>query len=94
MTSLLAVIYLGLFGTGIGYSLYYQLIAIAGPTFASLNNYLVPVFGMVVRYTFLGEEITSQQIFAILGIIIGLSVSRYTAASTKTNFNIYLSNTY
>jgi drug/metabolite transporter (DMT)-like permease len=86
ITPLLAVIYLGLFGTGIGYSLYYQLISIAGPTFASMNNYLVPVFGIIVGYTFLDEEITSQQIFAILAIIIGLSVSRYTTTSTKRNF--------
>jgi len=43
----IALVCLGVVNTAVAYGLYYRLIAFAGATFASLNNYLVPLVGLL-----------------------------------------------
>ena len=54
-TRLLAIGALGVLGTGIGYLIYYRMIAEVGATKASIVTYLVPVVGLVVGVTVAGE---------------------------------------
>ncbi len=48
---------LGVFNTALAYFVYFRLIASDGPTFASLNNYIVPVIGVVGGAATLGESV-------------------------------------
>jgi drug/metabolite transporter (DMT)-like permease len=53
----LAVIALGVFNTALAYFVYFRLVVSEGPTFASLNNYLVPIIGAVGGALALGEPV-------------------------------------
>ena len=52
-TSVWAVLYLGLFPTGLAAIIYFHLIAARGATYLSLSNYAVPALGVVYGMTFL-----------------------------------------
>ena len=52
---LLAVVLLGVLGTGLAYVLFYRVIADLGPTMASAVTYLVPVMAVTVGVLFLHE---------------------------------------
>ncbi|TNH94076.1 DMT family transporter [Aeromonas sobria] len=70
--ALSAMIVLGSLCTGLVYFLYMVLIQKAGPTFASLSNYLVPLFGVMLGALFLGEQIhptTGIALALILGSV-------------------------
>jgi drug/metabolite transporter (DMT)-like permease len=51
----LAVVLLGVLGTGLAYVLFYRVIADLGPTMASAVTYLVPVMAVTVGVLFLHE---------------------------------------
>ncbi len=70
MDAVLAVIALGLLGTGLAYLIYYLLIQRAKASQMSLVTYLLPVTALVYGAVFLGEEITG---YALAGF--GLIVS-------------------
>ncbi len=44
---MLAMVALGIFNTALAYYVYFRLVHDEGPTFASLNNYIVPIIGVV-----------------------------------------------
>ena len=54
---LAAMIALGVLNTALAYFLYFRLIATEGPTFASLNNYVVPLIGVTAGASALGEPV-------------------------------------
>jgi drug/metabolite transporter (DMT)-like permease len=54
---ILAVIALGVFNTALAYYVYFRLVVSAGPTFASLNNYVVPIIGVMGGALALGEPV-------------------------------------
>jgi drug/metabolite transporter (DMT)-like permease len=54
---ILAMVALGVFNTALAYFLYFRLVVSAGPTFASLNNYVVPLIGVVAGALALGEPV-------------------------------------
>lgn len=66
----LAVLILGIVNTALAFSIYYWLIRLAGATFASLNNYLVPVIGLILGHFVLGEAF---EITAAIGLLLILS---------------------
>jgi len=55
---IVALVVLGVVNTAFAYVVYVRLIHTAGAVFASLNNYLVPVFGLVVGAVALSEPVT------------------------------------
>ncbi len=71
----IAVIVLGTVQAGIVYMLYYILINRTGATFASLTNYLVPLFGVILGTVFLDEHLKWSDIAALLLILISLGVN-------------------
>jgi drug/metabolite transporter (DMT)-like permease len=75
--SLLAVLGLGLLPTALGYIIAFRIIASAGAGFASFNNYLVPVFGVLWGMILLGEELEARALLALLLIFIGLAAPRF-----------------
>jgi len=73
--SILSVLVVGIFSSGIVYVLYLNLIRVSGPTFTSLSNYIVPLVGTFMGVWFLSEPFTANIAFALLFIVIGLFIA-------------------
>ncbi|MGH7735891.1 MAG: DMT family transporter, partial [Gemmatimonadales bacterium] len=70
--ALAAVAVLGLLSTGLGYLLYFRIISRAGAGFASMNNYLVPPFGVIYGWIGLGERLSAPALIAMMLILAGV----------------------
>lgn len=70
--SLLAVLYLSVFPTAIGVIIYFHLIAQRGATFTALNNYIIPILGLVWGWLFLDETFGLEVFAALLMILTGI----------------------
>jgi drug/metabolite transporter (DMT)-like permease len=68
-TAVAAMAMLGIVNTALGYFVYFRLIASAGPTFASLNNYVVPVVGTLAGALALREGVAPSA-WAGLGLVL------------------------
>ena len=69
-----AVAFLAVFATGLASIVYFRLLAAAGPTFASMINYLIPVFGAGLGVLFLGEVVGVWEIAALALILSGVAL--------------------
>lgn len=74
--SIAALAALGVLGTGVGYILFFRIIARAGAGFASLNNYLVPLFGVLWGAVVLNERLEPRALVALLLILVGIAAPR------------------
>jgi drug/metabolite transporter (DMT)-like permease len=74
--SIAALVALGVLGTGVGYILFFRIIARAGAGFASLNNYLVPLFGVLWGAVVLNERLEPRALVALLLILVGIAAPR------------------
>lgn len=67
MPALLAILILGIFGTGISYVVNYTLIATEGPTTASVVTYLLPAVAVALGAVFL-DEIAGYNLLGGVGL--------------------------
>lgn len=74
--SLLSLLYLGIFPSGVAIILVSKLVFRMGATFAALNNYISPIFGVTIGVLLLGEQITQYMIIAIALILSGIAITR------------------
>ena len=65
---------LGIAGTGLGYILYYGLIAGAGASRAILITYLVPTFAVVYGAVLLGEPVTGAALGGLALVLAGVGL--------------------
>ncbi|HYM85024.1 MAG TPA: DMT family transporter [Candidatus Dormibacteraeota bacterium] len=65
-----AVAWLGVFGSGLAYLVYFRLLKAWGPTRASLVAYLLPVVGIVAGWLVLGEAVDGR-IVAGTALVVG-----------------------
>ena len=72
INSLISIIYLGLITTGLAWVLRFKVLKENGLVFQSQVAYLIPIFGVVLGYIFLGEIITDKVIIALVAIILGI----------------------
>ena len=72
VNSLISIIYLGLITTGLAWVLRFKVLKDNGLVFQSQVAYLIPIFGVVLGYIFLGEIITDKVVIALVAIIIGI----------------------
>ncbi len=70
----LAVLYLGVAATGVGYLLYFGLIAGAGASKAVLVTYLVPSLALVYGAVFLDEEVTALALAGLVLVLAGVAL--------------------
>ena len=70
--SMLSVLYLATFCTGLAYIPYFILIRNVGPVSTSIIAMLVPVFGMIWAYVLLQEKITFLMSIGCLFIVVGI----------------------
>jgi drug/metabolite transporter (DMT)-like permease len=73
MLSWACAIALGVVCTGLAFLMFYRLIARIGPARASTVTYLVPMFGALFAWLFLGEPVTGAMVIA--GVLILGSVA-------------------
>ena len=73
--SVAALVYLALFPTALATIIFFQLISARGATFVALNNYMIPVLGVIWGASFLGERLSLQALGALALILIGIGVT-------------------
>jgi drug/metabolite transporter (DMT)-like permease len=71
-----AVVVLGVFGTGFAFALNYRLITDEGPTNASAVAYLLPVVSVVLGALFLHEAITPHVVAGMVVVLGGVAMTR------------------
>jgi len=74
--SILALVYLGIFPTGIAQLLLVQVIRDAGPVFMSLVNYQVPLWSVIFGTVFLAEPLPGGMLGALALILFGVALSQ------------------
>lgn len=74
-SALFALIALGIFCGGLVYTLFVMLINRAGPSFASMTNYLVPPIGAFIGIAFSGEKLTMALVCSLAVILFSLWLS-------------------
>ena len=72
LDSTLSLIYLGTVPTGIAWLLRFRILKNIGLVFQAQVAYLIPIFGIILGYIFLGELITHKVIIALIAVIIGI----------------------
>lgn len=73
---LLALGFLGVFGTGLASIVYFQLIRSVGARFTSLLNYLVPVWAALLGIWLLGEQVPVTAWLALVLILAGMLLTQ------------------
>jgi drug/metabolite transporter (DMT)-like permease len=72
----IAVVVLGIFGTGFAFALNYRLITDEGPTNAATVGYLLPVVSVLLGALFLGETLTPHVVAGMVVVLGGVSLTR------------------
>lgn len=75
-TALVAVVILGIFGTGFTFALNYRLIADEGPTTAATVGYLLPVVSVLLGAIVLDEPLSIRVIAGMLVVLLGVGLTR------------------
>ena len=76
-TALIAVVILGIFGTGFTFALNYRLIADEGPTNAATVGYLLPVVSVVLGAIVLNETLNFRVIAGMVVVLGGVGMTRW-----------------
>jgi drug/metabolite transporter (DMT)-like permease len=72
----LAVLVLGVVGTGFAFALNYRLITDEGPTNAAAVGYLLPVVSVLLGALFLGEQLTPHVVAGMVVVLGGVALTR------------------
>jgi len=72
LDSTISLIYLGIFSTGIAWLLRFYILKNNGLVFQAQVAYLIPIFGVILGFIFLKEEITSKVILSLIAVILGI----------------------
>ena len=73
--ALLAVLALGIVGTGIGFALNYRLIGDEGATTASTVTYVMPIFSVLLGWLLLGEQLPLRVLLGMAVVLIGVALT-------------------
>ena len=74
LDSTISLLYLGVFSTGIAWLLRFYILKHNGLVFQAQVAYLIPIFGVILGFLFLGEVITPRVIISLLAVIIGIYI--------------------
>jgi len=72
LDSTISLIYLGIFSTGIAWLMRFRILKNNGLVFQAQVAYLIPIFGIILGYVFLGEIITPKVIVAVAAVVLGI----------------------
>ncbi len=76
ITSLLSLVYLGVFATALAMTIRFVIIRVNGAVFMSQVGYLVPLFGVIWSGMYFADAINLQTILALSLILVGIAVTR------------------
>ena len=79
VVALVAVVVLGVFGTGGTFALNYRIIADAGATTAATVGYLLPVVSVGLGAAVLGEPLTVRVVAGMVVVLAGVALTRWPA---------------
>ncbi|SIQ84377.1 Permease of the drug/metabolite transporter (DMT) superfamily [Haladaptatus litoreus] len=82
LTALVALLYVGVFMTAVGYSTYFMLIEDIGAVRASFVQYLIPVVASVAGWFVLSERLPPEALFGYLVIFVGFLLLNFEAVKT------------
>jgi len=74
LDSTISLLYLGIISTGIAWLLRFYILKHNGLVFQAQVAYLIPIFGVILGFLILGEEITAKVIISLLAVIIGIFI--------------------
>ncbi|MBZ9820490.1 MULTISPECIES: DMT family transporter [unclassified Mesorhizobium] len=74
--ALAALLLLGVMSTALVYVVYYRLIKLSGPTFASMHHYIVPVLSIALGAVFSGERLDLGQMMLMTPIVASIFMAR------------------
>jgi drug/metabolite transporter (DMT)-like permease len=74
---ILALLALGVLSTALAFTLYFWVVRAAGSVYASLVTYIVPVFGLLLGWAVLGEQIGTGTAFGAVLITAGVGAVMY-----------------
>ena len=83
--AVLALLVLGVLGTGVAYVIHYRIISDDGPVLASTVTYLLPVVAVILGGLFLDEAITIQLVFGVAVVLAGVALTRRKPAEKPTD---------
>ena len=72
--STIALIYLGVFATGVAWMLRFHILTKVGMVFQTQVAYLIPIFGVVFGYLIMDEQITWKVLASLIIIISGIYI--------------------
>jgi drug/metabolite transporter (DMT)-like permease len=72
---MLAMGALGVFNTALAYYVYFRLVNEEGPTFATLNNYIAPVIGVIAGAAALDEPVASSAWAGLALVLTGVAIT-------------------
>jgi drug/metabolite transporter (DMT)-like permease len=72
---MLAMGMLGVLNTALAYYVYFRLVNEEGPTFASLNNYIAPVIGVIGGGVALAEPIAASAWAGLALVLMGVALT-------------------
>jgi drug/metabolite transporter (DMT)-like permease len=76
LTPILAMLALGVLGSGFAYIWNFSIIAAAGGSIASTVTYVTPVVAVFVGWLFLGEQITWHEPVGAVFVILGAAITQ------------------
>lgn len=74
-TALSFIAVLGIVGTGLSNILFFKLIQISSPVFASSTTYIIPVVAFILGFAFMGETLNFIQAIGALIVLLGVYFS-------------------
>ena len=80
----LSLLFLGIFGTAVGFSLYYQAIRTIGAARSSVFINLVPLFSILLAWIILGETIKSSVLFGGVILLVGVYLTNRQPKSLRS----------
>ena len=84
LDSTISLIYLGIFSTGIAWLMRFRILKNNGLVFQAQVAYLIPIFGIILGYFFLGEIITPIVIVAVVAVVLGIYFVRRSIKNSIT----------
>ena len=87
LAPILAMGALGVFNTALAYYVYFRLVNEEGPTFASLNNYIVPLIGVVGGAVALAEPVAPSAWAGLALVLVGVALTGASLRPAKAHLS-------
>ena len=83
LDSTISLIYLGVFSTGSAWLLRFYILKNNGLVFQAQVAYLIPIFGVILGFIFLKEEITPKVLISLTAVILGIFLVKRSNSKKK-----------